>query len=233
MKKIIVFSVFGSNPIYVDGAYRNLLDQKKFYSDWICRFYVDDLVPKDKIALLEKDAEVIVMPRSDGFYGMWWRFEPLKDTSLERFIVRDTDSQIIQKEVSAVNEWIKNGKEFHIMRDHRYHTQPIMGGMWGATSEFINKYKDFYDKEKQEFLSTLSFEDLFHSSGKYYQTDQAFLQRYIWPRIINSHTAHIAPNRPGLRFTGNESLFPEEDPEGFFVAWQYYHKNTPGYFNLR
>lgn len=232
MKKLIVFAVFGKNPIYIDGAYENLLLQPKLYPNWTCRFYVDDTVTKDKIELLEKEAEIIMMPRSDGFYGMWWRLEPLKDDTLERFIVRDTDSLILPKEAAAVKEWEESGKEFHIMRDHRYHTQYIMGGMWGATSEFINKIKDVYDKQKEEFFLKLPFNEINHSTGKYYQTDQSFLHRYIWPRIVNSHIAHIA-DRPGLRFTGNEKMFPIEDTNGLFVGYQEYMRNTPGYLKLR
>ena len=40
---------------------------------------------------------------------------------------------------------------------------------------------------------------------------------YIWPKIINSHIAHIA-DIPSLRFTGREKLFPIENPDGSFVG---------------
>jgi hypothetical protein len=232
MKKLIVIAVYGNNPIYVNGAYENLLLQPKIYPDWTCRFYVDDTVPQDTVKLLEKDSEVVMMPRADGALGMWWRFEPFKDITIERFIVRDADSRLGVKEAAAVNEWIESGKEFHIMRDHQYHTQFIMGGMFGASSEFINKYKDIYERDRQTYFSSLSFQEIWHSSGKYFQTDQNFLRMYVWPRIINSHIAHIA-DRPGLRFTGNEKMFPIEDPDGLFVGCQDYMKNVPGYLQKR
>ena len=220
MKKIISFAVWGSNPKYSKAAYENLLLQPTIYPDWICRFYVDDTVPKDVVSLLEKDAEVVMMPRSDGNYGLFWRFEPLKDNTIDRFIVRDSDSRLNPREAAAVKEWEESGKEFHIMRDNPQHNAYICGGMWGATSEFIKKYGPIYDQYRTKFLSNLTFFDLYKSRGKYFNTDQPFLWKCVWPRIINSHIAHIK-DLPNLRFTGREKLFPIENPDGTFVGQPY------------
>ncbi|MCK9446495.1 hypothetical protein M0Q50_06450 [bacterium] len=219
MKKIISFSVWGKNPKYAEGALENLYLQKRYYNDWTCRFYVDDTVPTDLLIKLKQNAEVIMMPRSDGNYGLFWRFEPLKDITIERFIVRDTDSRLNIKEATAVKEWEESGKEFHIMRDHPEHRAFICGGMWGATSKFINKYKDFYDQDRNNFLNSIPFLQLNNlgNRGKYFNTDQSFLWKYIWPRIINTHMAHIK-DLDTLRFTGNEKLFPIENPDGMFVG---------------
>lgn len=206
MKKIISFSVWGSNPKYAEAAYQNLLLQPKIYPDWTCRFYIDETVPIGLRTKLEQGAEVVMMPKSDGNYGLFWRFEPLKDTTIERFIVRDSDSRINIREAAAVKEWEESGKEFHIMRDHEQHGAYICGGMWGATSEFINRIKSVYDLELKNYLLSLTFLELFKPRGKYFNTDQPFLWKYIWPRIINSHIAHIA-DLPQLRFTKKEKLF--------------------------
>lgn len=218
IKKIISFSIWGSNPKYADAAILNLKLQLEIYPDWICRFYVDNTVPAHVLETLRNfNAEVVMMPRSDGNYGLFWRFEPLKDTTIERFIVRDTDSRLNLREAAAVKEWEESGKEFHIMRDHVEHRAYICGGMWGATSEFINKYKDNYDKEREEFLKTLSFQQLYGSRGKYFNVDQPFLWKYVWPRIINSHIAHIK-DLDSLRLTGREKVFPINNPDGMFVG---------------
>lgn len=43
---------------------------------------------------------------------------------------RDLDSEIYQREVDAVNEWLyKTIYAFHIMRDHEQHSIEILGGM--------------------------------------------------------------------------------------------------------
>lgn len=224
MKKIISFAVWGSNPKYAEAAYQNLLLQPKIYPGWICRFYVDETVPLSVINKLKGTpdilSEIILMPPSDGNYGLFWRFEPLKDNTIDRFIVRDSDSRLNPREAAAVKEWEESGLEFHIMRDNPMHNAYICGGMWGATSEFINKYKNQYDKDREAFLKTLSFTQLYGDSrgrGKYFNTDQPFLWKYVWPRIINSHIAHIK-DLPQLRFTGREKLFPVENPDGTFVG---------------
>ena len=217
MKKVISFSVWGSNPKYAEAAYKNLLLQPEIYPGWICRFYVDNTVPKDILSKLEQNAEVIMMPRSDGNLGLFWRFEPLKDGTIERFIVRDSDSRLNPREAAAVKEWEDSGKEFHIMRDHIEHKAYICGGMWGATSEFINKIKHVYDNEKNIFIKNIPFNKIYGNRGKYFNSDQPYLWQHIWPRIINSHIAHIK-DLPSLRFTGNERLFPIENPDGMFVG---------------
>jgi len=132
MKKIISFSVWGTNPKYAEAAYQNLLLQPEIYPDWICRFYMDETVPSSlRTKLEEGGAEIVMMPPSDGNYGLFWRFEPLKDTTIERFIVRDSDSRLNIREATAVKEWEESGKEFHIMRDHPQHGAKICGEMWG------------------------------------------------------------------------------------------------------
>lgn len=218
MKKIISFSIWGKDPKYADAAIENAKLQPEIYPGWTCRFYVDDTVPDHVTESLKNlGSEVVVMPRSDGNYGLFWRFEPLKDISIERFIVRDTDSRLNIREAAGVKEWEESGKEFHIMRDNPQHNAYICGGMWGATIDFISKFGPMYDAEKDRFLSNLSFFELNKPRGKYFNTDQPFLWKCVWPRIINSHIAHIR-DLPQLRFTGNEKLFPIENPDGMFVG---------------
>lgn len=218
MKKIISFSVWGNNPKYTNSAIENLNLQKELYPDWICRFYVDNSVPSNIIQQLENDSEIVIKPKSDGNYGLLWRFEPLIDTSIERFIVRDTDSRLSPREVAAVKEWEESQKEFHIMRDHEQHAAYICGGMWGASSKFVQKYKDEHEENLNNFIRSLGFNQIYHTGrGKYFNVDQLYLWKYIWPRIVNTHIAHIK-NIPSLRFTGNEKLFPIENKDKSFVG---------------
>merc|ERR1711976_480857 len=64
-------------------------------------------------------------------YPLIWRFFPILDQDVDVLLVRDLDSHISRREVSAVNEFLNSSKDFHIMRDHPFHIQPIMGGLWG------------------------------------------------------------------------------------------------------
>jgi len=217
MKKIISFSVWGNNPKYAEAAYANLQLQPEIYPGWKCRFYVDETVPLKVINMLKDNSEIILMPPSDGNYGLFWRFEPLKDITIDRFIVRDSDSRLNLREAAAVKEWEESGLEFHIMRDNAMHGAYICGGMWGATNEFIKKMALVYDQEKDKFLTTVTFDKLYTPRGKYFNSDQPFLWKCVWPRIINSHIAHIK-DLPNLRFTGREKIFPIENSDGMFVG---------------
>ncbi len=157
------------------------------------------------------------MPRSDGNYGLFWRFEPLKDDSIERFIVRDTDSRLNVREADAVKEWENSDLNFHIMRDHVQHKVPICGGLWGATIDFIDKIKFDYDELLFNYIKGLTFNDIFKQRGKYFNTDQPFLWKHIWPRVLNSHMAHIRGDC-NLEITRGERYFKVELPNGQFVG---------------
>lgn len=220
-KKIISFSVYGKDPKYSKAILKNIELQPKIYPGWACRIYLDNSVPEDIIKEIRNTgSEVITMPRAIGHLGMFWRFEPLKDTSIERFIVRDADSRLNEREAAAVQEWIDSGKEFHIMRDHEQHGAFICGGMWGATQEFIQKEKDLFDSEVKRHIESIPFQNRMGSRGEYFNTDQPWLWKFIWPKIINSHIAHIK-DLPNLRFTGKEKLFPIENPDKSFVGQPY------------
>lgn len=218
MKKIISFCIYGNDIKYLNGALENIKLQPDIYPNWSCRFYVTD--KKIEKILNEYNVEVILKQDLKNHLNMLYRFDILKDVNIERFIVRDTDSRLNIREAAAVQEWIDSKKEFHIMRDHEQHGAYICGGMWGATSEFINKIKDKYDDLKNNFIKTLTFNEIYGSRGAYFNSDQKFLWKIIWPKIINNHIAHIK-DLPNLRFTGNEKLFPIENIDNSFVGQPY------------
>jgi len=221
MKKIISFCIYGNNPKYTDSAIANCKLQPIIYPGWICRFYLDSTVPSKIINSLENlGAEIVIMPNATGHLGMFWRFEPLKDITIERFIVRDTDSRLNVREAAAVREWEQLNTNFHIMRDNPAHNVPICGGMWGATSSFINEIKDQYDELKDNFIKENENRKNSNSRGEYFNFDQPFLWTVIWPKIFNTHTAHIA-NLDNLRLTGREKLFPISNLDKSFVGQPY------------
>ena len=218
---IISFCIYGSDPKYTFGAIENAKLQPKIYPNFRCRFYIDDSVPKNIIKELKNlGSEIIMKPKAKGHLFMFNRFEPFKDLTIERFIVRDTDSRLNKREAAAVQEWIDSGKEFHIMRDHEQHRAYICGGMWGATDKFIAKEAPVYDKEKEDYLKSIPFDKIYGARGYFFNADQPFLWKYIWPKIINTHIAHIK-DLQSLRFTGREKLFPIENEDSSFVGLPY------------
>lgn len=221
MKKIISFCAYGKDPKYVHSTLKNIELQPIIYPDWTCRVYVSNDIPSDAMKLLlDSPAEIIIKEPVKGHLAMFWRFESLMDKTIERFIVRDTDSRINIREAAAVQEWIESKKEFHIIRDHKYHNVPICGGLWGATNNFINKVADKYEDMKKKYLSSLPLDKLIPGTrGYYFNTDQPFLWQYIWPLIINSHIAHIKKDTPGLiKYPGDIRYLNIDLPNGGFCG---------------
>ena len=218
-KKIISFSLWGTDPQYVMGAERNVILQQEHYPGWVCRYYVDETVPQETIKFLgDHGAEIVFKNKSDAYEGLFWRFEPGFDETIERFIVRDTDSRLNVREADAVKEWIDSDLPFHCMRDHQYHDIAVVGSMWGAKTGFVHDYKKLY----YWFLEQAAKVPVI-KRAKYFYTDQIFLNQIIWPKIHDKSLVHDDLKR----FTGTERSFRVKLPEGEFVNQQWGADDKP------
>lgn len=178
MKKVISFSFWGQNPKYNEGALQNMKLAPIIYPGWTPRFYVSSR-DTDKSTIKQlKDlgAEVIEIIGDGDWRGMFWRFYPNDDPTVDVFISRDCDSRLNKREAEAVNEWLASDYNFHIIRDHPYHKTPILGGLWGSKKGcirniigLINNYRGVEDK---------------------YQTDQNFLKEVIYPFVYRTAMVH-------------------------------------------
>jgi hypothetical protein len=175
--KLISFSIWGNNPMYHEGMYENIRLAPQVYPEWTVRVYHDDTVPQDVVQKMkEMGAQTFHITKSKGSWdGLFWRFYPAADQTIDAFIVRDADSRINARERAAVNEWIGSNRGFHTMRDHWNHNVPIMGGMWGmkrlvfpAMVDYINDWLEFNAKG----------------------TDQTFLQTRMWDQVKGNALAH-------------------------------------------
>lgn len=203
MKNIVAYSLWGDNPMYWVGALRNIELINKFYPGFIARFYIDKNSKQDLIDTIKGDnVEIILVDSKDSFHGMFWRFWAVEDPEVDIFLSRDCDSRISERESTAVQEWLRSNKDFHIMRDHPYHTVPILGGMWGCRNGIlrevgISKLIERWDK--------------FDKKGD----DQDFLGRVIYPYIKNHAMEHSEFN---LRFGGEIRPFPNVRQNYEFVG---------------
>lgn len=207
MKRLITFSLWGDNPFYLEGAFKNAELAKEIYPDWICRFYVAGKnTPSEVIERLEAydNTEVVVMDEEGTPNSMMWRFTACDDEDVECFISRDTDSRLSVREKEAVDEWMESDKNFHVMRDHPYHTTAIMGGMWGMkrTARMNMGLKI------QQFLN-----GNYHKDAK--GADQAFLWGLVWPLAMTDNITHDPFYTENAPFPT-----PERDPNAmvYFVG---------------
>ena len=69
---------------------------KIYFPGWICRFYVASDVPNEIIEKLKSlGAEIENIPSGMGYTsGMFWRFLVASDPSIDRYIIRDSDSRL-------------------------------------------------------------------------------------------------------------------------------------------
>lgn len=179
-KNIIAYSLFGANPRYCEVAVINAILSPLIYPEWTCRFYVDDSVPTHVIdRLVHHHAQIVQVNKDElGFSGLFWRFLVLADTDVHCFIIRDADSLLSYKERAAVDEWLKSGKFFHLMRDDVCHNELILAGMWGGyVGAFPNIMADM--RAYFEKLPTLNK-----------TIDQQFLRNHIWVTVNQSVLVH-------------------------------------------
>lgn len=171
----ISFSLYGRDSKYLHGAFRNVELARVFYPDWQCVFYCDSQVPSEtRRCLAESGAKIIDGP-PELLNPMTWRFLPASEGE-GRFITRDCDSRLNQREAEAVFEWIESGLPFHIMRDHPHHKVSIPGGMWGAVCGSIPN------------LRSIMLKPQWNKAG--YSIDQAMLSAEIWPMIKDKCLQH-------------------------------------------
>ena len=178
-KKVIAFSLWGSDSRYLDGALQNASLAHLFYPGWICRYYIGQSTFRNLnfISKLKScdNVEIVEMPEDGDWTGMFWRFHAAADPSVGIMISRDADSRLGFREANAVNEWARSKKYFHIMRDHPQHGVSILGGMWGAKRGLLPDIRLAIEKYKPE---------------SFWQTDQLFLDKVIYPRVKAHSMVH-------------------------------------------
>jgi protein O-GlcNAc transferase len=168
-KRIVSFSLFGSDPIYLQGALRNVRLLPTVYPGWTARVYVSEEIPEELTKrLVDLGAEVVRKNRTGLIDGMFWRFLPAAEADLEAVVVRDVDSRVTQREFAAVEEWFESGFSMHILRDHPLHKVVVLGGMWGCRGGRIPDMPQLVEHWR-----------LWAKKGQ----DQDFLRDVIYPRF--------------------------------------------------
>ena len=177
-KKVISFSLYGSDDKYSKGILKNIDLAKKHYPGWICRFYCDE-EPSNLIQISKEDCEFLII--DSKIPPMYWRFFTAGDSDVFATISRDTDSLVNPRESAAVNEWLSSKKSFHTMHDcDAGHWSAVMGGMWGV----INKdLKINIIEEIDSFCKS-------HNYNFRYSQDQTFLTKKILPLFLDSVIDH-------------------------------------------
>lgn len=177
---IISFSLWGDNPLYNIGAIKNADLALQIYPNWDCYYYCNKCVPQKTIEELKKRKNVkLIFSNLDNcgnIICMNYRFLAIDVPGAERVIFRDTDSRLSKREKLAVDEWISDDTDIHLMRDHPSHGWFVQGGMFGLkTKKFQNKITDN--------IINFNLDDV---KGN----DQTFMSNYLKRRIIHDNVTY-------------------------------------------
>ena len=186
-QKIISYTYF-EGEFSKSMSYENFLGNiatltkraKEFYPGWVIRLHMMRSLYYDtsyypmlcNLTCENINIDICILDELDnedydGFSkvqknGRFWRYLPLLDELVDVFISRDVDSEILDREASAVDDWLKSNLSYHIIRDHPRHcwaAYPILAGLFGAKigqvrSKHLPMWKDYVyskvDQRKQQ-----------------------------------------------------------------------------------
>ncbi len=154
---MLSFSLYGPrDKRFIDGIEANVKAMKKHYpkgytirvyhdKSWreedreqmedLCRVFCDNRDVVDLCSVRSLMSPVSGQPLLPKF-GMMWRFAPMVDPLVDEWHSRDLDSRPSEREWAAVDDWLRSGSTFHVMRDHTHHWVTILGGMFGERATF-------------------------------------------------------------------------------------------------
>ena len=188
-KYVISFSLYGNNPKYTHNAIINALTAEVVYPGWICRFHHDKTVPENILSTLRAFKNVELIERTavrENNSRMLWRFYDASDPTVAVMMSRDCDSWLSFREAFSVKKWLSSDKGVHILRDHCYHGQKIMGGMFGIKRGVVADMKQLCDT--------------YTISNDY---DQGFLATAVYPNILHTVMVHM-----GVQYDIQRNLLP-------------------------
>jgi hypothetical protein len=180
-ENVIAYSLFGANPRYCGPAVMNAVVARELFEGWTCRFYLDASVPDHvQRRLAEAGAQVIRMDGGEGpsIHPLMWRFLVIDDPQVKRFLLRDADALLSEREYAAVRAWFESPSYFHHIRDYFTHTELILAGLWGGCTgvlaNMVPEMQAFAEKNEK--------------SGRF--IDQHFLRENVWPTLRRSVLCH-------------------------------------------
>ena len=178
--KIVSFGLWGDSPIYTCGAIANAKLVRLLFPDWRSVFYLGSSVPTGISDELENlGAITIRVQEPEDYSALMWRYRAVLIPDVTAAVFRDTDSRLSVREKSLVDAWLDSGRPLHVIRDHPFHTAPILGGMWGCRGvPSLRKIGD---------LLPVAI-----AMGRDYGMDQKFLASHIYPLFESQILVHDA-----------------------------------------
>lgn len=188
--KVFSFCLYGVRPKYVRGMHENIKTIHEKFPDFKVLIYYGSDTPISEFLHYEN---VIIIK---GVYSdnqlMLDRFCAIDDPSVEIMFVRDADSRIHERDEWCIREFIQSPKVFHIIRDHPFHTTPIMGGLWGIKKYCIShlNMRRYIEVYRHSYKNATGY-------------DQHFLRDILYSKIESKALIHGC-----VKLTNTETIIP-------------------------
>ena len=185
-RNAISFSLSGDNEQAIRMAILNARAARFLYLGWTCHYYIDESVPGPVVQALGGEGARVLMVRglpADPF-STFWRFLVADDPGVDRYLVRGATALLNVREYVAVQEWLRSGHHFHVMRDHLDHAELILPGLWGGVRGALGPVGARMRQRPAVHTDLLS-----------QSPDQLFLRDHLWTTIrasLLTHDSHFA-----------------------------------------
>ena len=161
--KVFSFCIYGTERNYYEGLLQNIQIIREHFPEFEIYVYKGICDPEWKF-----EGVTIIETEKDGAINMLYRYLPL--TFADVGFIRDADSRVTERDRWCIAEFLKSDKLYHIIRDHFYHSEAIMGGIFGW-------------KKPIEI-------DLKLSNVIGYSEDMAYLNKHLFPKIKKDSLVH-------------------------------------------
>lgn len=193
MTRVFSFCIYGPpDPKYYTGLLENIEIVDHHFPGWSVIVYVGADVPSEYVQALGKRRNVIL--RTTGITGhknSVYRFFAIDEPWIDVMLVRDADSRIHWKDRWAIRVFMSSGYSAHIIRDHHYHAEVILAGLWGLRKGVLTtSIRSLYAAWTPVSAGSGADGDP-HGFG----IDQNFLKMEIYPKIKTTSYVTFSNNR--------------------------------------
>lgn len=135
----VSFCLYGDKEMYTIGIEHNLPKYIKEYPEITPIVYVRKDVAKSHIDKIKELGGIAIRcVYIWDWLMMFTRFYPVENPSCKLYMSRDLDSRYSDREKQAISQWLNEStKILHIIRDHKWHSIEILGGLWGFRNSSI------------------------------------------------------------------------------------------------
>jgi hypothetical protein len=272
LRCVIALSLYGSSTRYTLAVQSSVIRLPRIFPGWELRVYYDHTVPpvimqklfahvdlqrqgnRHDLAKLElinvTSVWPVGSPELGRITGAFYRFLVADDLSVDRWLSRDCDAILLERDHAAVQEWMSSGWTWHTMADFPQHGN-MLAGMWGAVN-YARSNGTYLDGEAggvvgtprpkvsmvqdafggrtmqqliEEYTLSIVLRDGAAANPKEYGVDQWFQTAVIWPVLQQDYMGHDSYHCASSR---NSFSFPLPRPDPYMFIGQTHSADEDG-----